>query len=215
MADPADPAVVVVAQANLMEGVANPLVQQVLGAEGLPRGTPISDWLGPAPWPRSLPASWRLAVWPAEPVAAEPPEESRPVGSEPRVEPAVEARRARSMWRAEPAIAARRARSMLRAEPTIAARRAGSPAVTEPSVEARPARSVPGDHREARGVDGQAVEPPGEGDGEVLVREGSRALLPWRADELSETEPRERFWQEREVGATGRCCYHRAVEFRG
>ncbi|MBV8267451.1 MAG: hypothetical protein JO252_14095 [Planctomycetaceae bacterium] len=41
--------------------------------------------------------------------------------------------------------------------------------------------------------------------------EGAEALLQLRADYLSETEPMEKFWQEREVGATGRRCYRRAV----
>jgi hypothetical protein len=41
--------------------------------------------------------------------------------------------------------------------------------------------------------------------------EGAEALLQLRADYLSETEPMEKFWQEREMGATGRRCYRRAV----
>jgi hypothetical protein len=41
--------------------------------------------------------------------------------------------------------------------------------------------------------------------------EGAEALLQLRADYLSETEPMEKFWQEREAGATGRRCYRRAV----
>jgi hypothetical protein len=41
--------------------------------------------------------------------------------------------------------------------------------------------------------------------------EGAEALLQLRADFLSETEPMEKFWQEREAGATGRRCYRRAM----
>jgi hypothetical protein len=41
--------------------------------------------------------------------------------------------------------------------------------------------------------------------------EGAEALLQLRADYLSETEPMEKFWQEREAGATGRRCYRRAM----
>jgi hypothetical protein len=40
---------------------------------------------------------------------------------------------------------------------------------------------------------------------------GAEAVLQLRADYLSETEPIERFWQEREAGATGRRCYRRVV----
>jgi hypothetical protein len=40
---------------------------------------------------------------------------------------------------------------------------------------------------------------------------GAEALLQLRADYLSETEPIEQFWQERETGATGRRCYRRVV----
>jgi len=40
---------------------------------------------------------------------------------------------------------------------------------------------------------------------------GAEALLQLRADFLSETEPMEKFWQEREAGATGRRCYRRAM----
>jgi hypothetical protein len=40
---------------------------------------------------------------------------------------------------------------------------------------------------------------------------GAEALLQLRADYLSETEPIEKFWQEREDGATGRRCYRRVV----
>lgn len=38
---------------------------------------------------------------------------------------------------------------------------------------------------------------------------GAEALLQLRADYLSETEPMERYWQEREAGATGRRIYRR------
>ena len=41
--------------------------------------------------------------------------------------------------------------------------------------------------------------------------EGAEALLQLRADSLSETEPMEKFWQEREAAATGRRRYRRAV----
>ena len=41
--------------------------------------------------------------------------------------------------------------------------------------------------------------------------EGAEAILQLRADYLSETEPMETFWQEREARATGRRCYRRAV----
>jgi hypothetical protein len=41
--------------------------------------------------------------------------------------------------------------------------------------------------------------------------EGAEAILQLRADDLSETEPMETFWREREAGATGRRCYRRAV----
>ena len=41
--------------------------------------------------------------------------------------------------------------------------------------------------------------------------EGAEALLQLRADYLSETEPMEKFWQEREAAATGRRCYRRAI----
>ena len=41
--------------------------------------------------------------------------------------------------------------------------------------------------------------------------EGAEAILQLRADHLSETEPMETFWQEREARATGRRCYRRAV----
>ena len=40
---------------------------------------------------------------------------------------------------------------------------------------------------------------------------GAEALLQLRADYLSETEPMENFWRERETAATGRRCYRRAV----
>jgi hypothetical protein len=40
---------------------------------------------------------------------------------------------------------------------------------------------------------------------------GAEALLQLRADYLSETEPMEKFWQEREAAATGRRCYRRAI----
>jgi hypothetical protein len=40
---------------------------------------------------------------------------------------------------------------------------------------------------------------------------GAEAVLQLRADYLSETEPTERFWKEREDGATGRKCYRRVV----
>jgi len=39
---------------------------------------------------------------------------------------------------------------------------------------------------------------------------GAEALLQLRADYLSETEPMERYWQEREAGATGRRTYRRS-----
>jgi len=39
---------------------------------------------------------------------------------------------------------------------------------------------------------------------------GAEALLQLRADYLSETEPMERYWQEREAGATGRRIYRRS-----
>ena len=41
--------------------------------------------------------------------------------------------------------------------------------------------------------------------------EGAEAILQLRADYLSETEPMETFWQEREARATRRRCYRRAV----
>ena len=41
--------------------------------------------------------------------------------------------------------------------------------------------------------------------------EGAEAILQLRADHLSETEPMETFWEEREEGATGRRCYRRAM----
>jgi hypothetical protein len=41
--------------------------------------------------------------------------------------------------------------------------------------------------------------------------EGAEAVLQLRADFLSETEPMEKFWQEREAGATGRRRYRRAI----
>ena len=40
---------------------------------------------------------------------------------------------------------------------------------------------------------------------------GAEAILPLRADYLSETEPLETFWKEREEGATGRRSYRRAM----
>jgi hypothetical protein len=39
---------------------------------------------------------------------------------------------------------------------------------------------------------------------------GAEALLELRADYLSETEPMEDFWREREANATGRCVYRRS-----
>lgn len=39
---------------------------------------------------------------------------------------------------------------------------------------------------------------------------GAEALLQLRADYLSETEPMEKYWQEREAGATGRRVYRRS-----
>jgi hypothetical protein len=41
--------------------------------------------------------------------------------------------------------------------------------------------------------------------------DGAEAILQLRADYLSETEPMERFWQERETGATGRRVYRRSA----
>ncbi len=41
--------------------------------------------------------------------------------------------------------------------------------------------------------------------------EGAEAILQLRADYLSETEPMERYWQERETGATGRRVYRRSA----
>ena len=41
--------------------------------------------------------------------------------------------------------------------------------------------------------------------------EGAEAILQLRADYLSETEPMETFWQEREARATGRRCYRLAA----
>jgi hypothetical protein len=41
--------------------------------------------------------------------------------------------------------------------------------------------------------------------------EGAEALLQLRADYLSETEPMEKFWADREANATGRRRYHRAI----
>ena len=41
--------------------------------------------------------------------------------------------------------------------------------------------------------------------------QGAEAVLQLRADYLSETEPMERFWQERETTAPGRRLYRRAV----
>ncbi len=40
--------------------------------------------------------------------------------------------------------------------------------------------------------------------------EGAKALLQLRADYLSETEPMDKFWKDREAKATGRRRYHRA-----
>jgi hypothetical protein len=40
---------------------------------------------------------------------------------------------------------------------------------------------------------------------------GAEALLQLRADYLSETEPMEKFWADREANATGRRCYRRAI----
>jgi hypothetical protein len=39
---------------------------------------------------------------------------------------------------------------------------------------------------------------------------GAEAILQLRADFLSETEPLERFWEERQASATGRRCYRRS-----
>jgi hypothetical protein len=41
--------------------------------------------------------------------------------------------------------------------------------------------------------------------------DGAEALLQLRADYLSETEPMEKFWADREANATGRRCYRRAI----
>ena len=41
--------------------------------------------------------------------------------------------------------------------------------------------------------------------------EGAEALLQLRADYLSETEPMETFWEDRQARATGRRCYRRAI----
>jgi hypothetical protein len=41
--------------------------------------------------------------------------------------------------------------------------------------------------------------------------DGAEALLQLRADYLSETEPIEKFWADREANATGRRCYRRAI----
>jgi hypothetical protein len=40
---------------------------------------------------------------------------------------------------------------------------------------------------------------------------GAETLLQWRADSLSETEPREKFWADRQQQATGRRCYRRPI----
>ncbi len=40
--------------------------------------------------------------------------------------------------------------------------------------------------------------------------EGAEAILQLRADYLSETEPLERFWEDRQASATGRRCYRRS-----
>jgi hypothetical protein len=40
--------------------------------------------------------------------------------------------------------------------------------------------------------------------------EGAEAILQLRADYLSETEPLERFWKDRQASATGRRCYRRS-----
>jgi hypothetical protein len=40
--------------------------------------------------------------------------------------------------------------------------------------------------------------------------EGAEAILQLRADYLSETEPLERFWEDRQENATGRRCYRRS-----
>ena len=40
--------------------------------------------------------------------------------------------------------------------------------------------------------------------------EGAEAILQLRADYLSETEPLERFWADRQARATGRRCYRRS-----
>jgi hypothetical protein len=39
------------------------------------------------------------------------------------------------------------------------------------------------------------------------TKEGAETILQLRADDLSETEPMETFWKDREEGATGRRCY--------
>ena len=41
--------------------------------------------------------------------------------------------------------------------------------------------------------------------------EGAEALLQLRADYLSETEPMEKFWADRQANATGRRRYRRAI----
>jgi len=51
----------------------------------------------------------------------------------------------------------------------------------------------------------------GKGTEKFWSEKGAEALLQLRADYLSETEPVEKFWQEREAGATGRRCYRRVV----
>ena len=43
---------------------------------------------------------------------------------------------------------------------------------------------------------------------------GAETLLQLRADYLSETEPMEKFWEERQEKATGRRLYRRAIRFR-
>jgi hypothetical protein len=50
-----------------------------------------------------------------------------------------------------------------------------------------------------------------KGTEKLWSEEGAEAVLQLRADYLSETEPMEKFWQEREAGATGRRCYRPAM----
>ncbi len=61
------------------------------------------------------------------------------------------------------------------------------------------------------GVDDQADQPPRQRQREVLVGAGAEAILHLRADDLSETEPMARFWNQREDDASGQRPYRQAA----